>query len=126
MRWQFDRSYSRRSVATQSGCRGRVVIKYEYDYNNDGIIDDAVDYPNAFKATVTGLKPGVNKISFTIASATDKVSSSLEITYTPTNIPGAQYLDDMKASNKVFDGAISLTFPKGTALIRKDYGGPVL
>ena len=98
--------------------------KFEYDYNNDGIIQDAVDYPNAFKATVTGLKPGVNKISFTIESATDKVSNFLEVTYTPTNIPGAQLLDDMKNSNKVFDGAVNLTFPKGTALIRKDYNVP--
>ncbi|WP_308636665.1 S-layer homology domain-containing protein [Paenibacillus silvisoli] len=96
--------------------------KFAYDADNNSA--NGVEYPNAFKATVSGLKPGVNKISFTIESSTDKVSDIFEVTYTPTNIPGAQYLDAMKNSNKVFDGALSLTFPKGTSLIRRDYNVP--
>ncbi|UVI29917.1 S-layer homology domain-containing protein [Paenibacillus spongiae] len=102
----------------------QVADKYEYDYNNDGVIQDGVDYPHAFKATVSGLKPGKNKISFTIESGTDKVTNFFEITYTPTSIPGAQLLEEMKNSNKVFDGALTLTFPKGTSLIRRDYNVP--
>ncbi|MBM7566496.1 S-layer homology domain-containing protein [Paenibacillus sacheonensis] len=96
--------------------------KYAYDADNNPI--NGIEYPNAFKATISGLKPGVNKINFTIESASDKVSNYFEVTYTPTNIPGAQYLDEMKSSNKVFDGAVSLTFPKGTALIRRDFNVP--
>lgn len=96
--------------------------KFAYDSDNNPV--NGIEYPNAFKATVSGLKPGVNKISFTLESAKDKVSSYFEVTYTPTNIPGAEYLDEMKNSNKVFDGAVSLTFPKGTSLIRRDYNVP--
>ncbi|MBW7452695.1 S-layer homology domain-containing protein [Paenibacillus sepulcri] len=98
--------------------------KFEYDYNNDGVITDELDYPNAFKSTVTGLKAGVNKISFTIENASDKITSFINVTYTPTNIPGAEILDDMKSSNKVFEGALTLTFPKGAALIRRDFNVP--
>ncbi|MFC4812010.1 S-layer homology domain-containing protein [Paenibacillus sp. GCM10023250] len=96
--------------------------KFAYDADNNPA--NGIEYPNAFKATINGLKPGVNKISFTIESASDKVSNYLEVTYTPTNIPGAQFLDDMKTSNKIFDGAVTLTFPKGAALIRRDFNVP--
>ncbi|MFC5653096.1 S-layer homology domain-containing protein [Paenibacillus solisilvae] len=96
--------------------------KFSYDSDNNPA--NGVEYPNAFKITVNGLKPGVNKINFTIESVTDKVSNYFEIKYTPTIIPGAEFLDDMKNSNKVFDGAVSLTFPKGTALIRRDFNVP--
>ncbi|SDX27885.1 S-layer homology domain-containing protein [Paenibacillus sp. CF384] len=96
--------------------------KYAYDADNTPA--NGIEYPNAFKATLSGLKPGVNKINFTIESASDSVSNYFEITYTPTNIPGAEFLDEMKSSNKVFDGAVSLTFPKGTSLIRRDFNVP--
>ncbi|TYP75702.1 S-layer homology domain-containing protein [Paenibacillus methanolicus] len=91
--------------------------KTGYDTDNDGDIDK----PNAFRATISGLKTGVNKISFTITNANDTVSDTFEVTYQPTNIPGAEYLEDMKSSHKVFDGTLSLTFAKGTSLIRTDY-----
>jgi hypothetical protein len=42
----------------------------------------------------------------------------------PTNIPGAQFLQDMKNTNKIFDGALNLTFPKGTSLVRSDFNVP--
>ncbi|WP_165822635.1 S-layer homology domain-containing protein [Paenibacillus montanisoli] len=96
--------------------------KFAYDSDNNPA--NGMEYPHAFKATITGLKPGVNKISFTIESSSDKVSNYIEVNYTPTNIPGAEFMDEMKNSNKVFDGAVSLTFPKGTALIRRDYNVP--
>ncbi|REE91484.1 S-layer family protein [Paenibacillus taihuensis] len=94
-------------------------VKSEYDGDNDS--SNGIDYPNAFRTTISNLKPGVNKINFTIESGTDKVSNYIEIKYVPTNIPGAEYLETMKNSHKIFDGAISLTFPKGTSLIRRDY-----
>lgn len=96
--------------------------RFKYDADNNP--DNGVEYPNAFKATLSGLKPGVNKISFTIENASDKVSDSFEIKYAPTNIPGEQYLDVMKNSNKVFEGALTLSFPKGTTLVRRDFNDP--
>ena len=54
--------------------------KYAYDADNNPA--NGVEYPNAYKATINGLKPGVNKISFTIESASDKVSNFFEVTYT--------------------------------------------
>lgn len=98
--------------------------KFEYDANNDGVIDATNDYPNAFRASITGLKAGKNTIKFTIESSSDKVDGSIDVTYVPTNIPGGQVLETMKNSHKVFDGALSLTFPKGTALIRRDFNVP--
>ncbi|WP_274654236.1 S-layer homology domain-containing protein [Paenibacillus humicola] len=98
--------------------------KFAYDYNNDGVITDGVDYPNAYKVTLTGLKKGTNKVSFTIQNSNDKVNGSFNINYVPTNIPSEEYTEEMKSSHKLFDGALNLTFPKGAALIRTDYNTP--
>ncbi|QYR22091.1 S-layer homology domain-containing protein [Paenibacillus sp. sptzw28] len=95
--------------------------KFSYDYNNDGVITDGIDYPSAFRTTISGLKAGSNKISFTIENDNDKVSNSFNIVYVPTNIPGAEFMETMKNSHKIFEGALNLTFPKGTSLIRTDY-----
>ncbi|GGD92409.1 S-layer homology domain-containing protein [Paenibacillus nasutitermitis] len=94
--------------------------KIKYDADNDGTID----YPTAYRAVVEGLKAGDNKITFTIENKSDKTSDSFVITYSPTNIPGAQYLQEMKNSHKIFDGALTLSFPKGTTLIRRDFNIP--
>ncbi|QHW32576.1 S-layer homology domain-containing protein [Paenibacillus rhizovicinus] len=93
--------------------------KIKYDADNDGTFDY-----DAYHAVVEGLKPGVNKITFTISNANDKTTDFFNITYAPTNIPGAQYLQAMGSTNKVFDGSLTLTFPKGTSLVRKDYNTP--
>ncbi|MBW7475013.1 S-layer homology domain-containing protein [Paenibacillus oenotherae] len=94
--------------------------KIKFDADNDNVID----YQHAFRAVVEGLKAGDNKITFTITNKNEKTSDSFVIKYSPTNIPGAQYLEEMKNSNKVFEGALSLTFPKGTTLIRRDFNLP--
>lgn len=95
-------------------------VKSQFDADYDG----KIDYYNAYRATITDLKVGKNTIKFTITSANDKTTGSIDITYAPTNIPGAQFMKTMAASQKVFDGALSLTFPKGTTLIRRDYNVP--
>lgn len=95
-------------------------VKSQFDADYDG----KIDYYNAYRAIVSDLKVGKNTIKFTITSANDKTSGTIEVTYAPTNIPGAQYMKTMAASQKVFDGALSLTFPKGTTLIRNDYNVP--
>ncbi|GFN32674.1 S-layer homology domain-containing protein [Paenibacillus xylaniclasticus] len=95
-------------------------VKSQFDADYDGTID----YYNAYRAIITDLKVGKNTIKFTITSANDKTSGSFDITYAPTNIPGAQYMKQMSNSQKVFDGALTLTFPKGTTLVRSDYNVP--
>lgn len=94
--------------------------KIKFDADNDNVID----YQHAFRAVVEGLKAGDNKITFTIKNKNETTSDSFVIKYSPTNIPGAQFLQEMKNSSKVFDGALSLTFPKGTTLIRRDFNLP--
>jgi len=94
--------------------------KMQFDADYDGTID----WYDAYRATVTDLKVGKNTIKFTIKSANDTTTGSIEVTYAPTNIPGAQYMKLMSSSQKVFDGALTLAFPKGTTLIRSDYNVP--
>ncbi|PWW08374.1 S-layer family protein [Paenibacillus cellulosilyticus] len=89
--------------------------KYDADYNGD------YEYSDVFRVIVSDLKVGKNDIKFTIANANEKTDGKITITYAPTNIPGAQYAKVMSSSQKVFDGALALTFPKGTTLIRNDY-----
>jgi len=76
----------------------------------------------AFRYTVTGLKPNKStEIDIVIQNGNDKIEDSIEVLYTPENIPGSVTLEKMKNSHKVFSGALSLTFPSGTNLIRSDY-----
>ncbi|PZD97819.1 hypothetical protein DNH61_00735 [Paenibacillus sambharensis] len=113
-------------IISASGAESVEVNKLKAEQVNNLDIDgDTVpDYPKAFRVTVDKLKVGTNKISFTITSGTDKVTDSFEVVYAPTSIPGAQFLEPMKNSHKVFDGAVNLTFAKGTTLVRRDYNVP--
>ncbi|AJY74528.1 S-layer homology domain-containing protein [Paenibacillus beijingensis] len=97
-----------------------VAEKTDFDADNDGVID----YRTAYKAVVSGLKAGENKLKFTIQNANDSTSDTITVTYAPTNIPGAAYMEPMKNAHKVFDSSVQLSFPKGTTLIRKDYNVP--
>ncbi len=98
--------------------------KFDFDANYDGDIDDN-DYKGAFRAIVKDLKPNKsNKITFTITRGNDKITDSFEVFYALANMPGAQYMETMKASHKVFDGKLTLSFPKDTYLRRADYNVP--
>nr|WP_306220416.1 S-layer homology domain-containing protein [Cohnella sp. WQ 127256] len=95
--------------------------KIDFDSDNDG----KIDYPNAYRYFVSGLKAGkVNKIELTISNGKDVSKDSIEIKYVPTNIPGAAFLETMKSSHKQFDGSLNLKFEKGTTLIRQDFNVP--
>jgi len=101
----------------------QIAEKIDYDSdNNPATIEEL--YKNTYRVYVNKLKVGKNKIDFIISSANDKVQSSIEITYAPTNIPGAQFMEPMDSSHKIFDGALSLKFEKGTTLIRTDFNVP--
>lgn len=88
----------------------------DYDPSN------GIDYPNAYRAIVKDLKPNKdNKIDITVFVGNDQLKDYITVKYVPTSIPGAQYLETMKSSHKAFDGNLTLTFPKGASLIRRDY-----
>lgn len=87
------------------------------DYANGG-----TTRVNAFKAVVKDLKANKDtKISFTITRGQNTITDSINVKYVPTNIPGAQYLEEMKNSHKVFNNALTLTFPRATNLIRSEF-----
>ncbi|WP_337103569.1 S-layer homology domain-containing protein [Paenibacillus sp. YIM B09110] len=95
----------------------------EFDSDNNPSTPEET-YLNTYRAYLSNLKVGKNEIGFTIVRADDEVESSFEVTYKPTNIPGAQYLETMKNSHKIFEGAVNLKFPANTSLIRSDYNVP--
>ncbi|WP_419875587.1 S-layer homology domain-containing protein [Candidatus Pristimantibacillus sp. PTI5] len=101
----------------------QVAEKIDFDSDNNPATVEQF-YKNTYRVFVSNLKVGKNKIDFIISSANDKVQSSIEITYAPTNIPGAQFLQTMASSHKIFDGALNLKFEKGTTLIRTDFNVP--
>jgi len=99
--------------------------KVAYDGDLDGDIDGEADYPHAFRAVVTDLKANKDtKIKIVVKEGDDELEETITVKYVPTNIPGAQYMEEMSSSHKVFDGALSLKFTKGTSLIRRDYDVP--
>lgn len=93
-------------------------------YLDYGTLDNSgnpVEVP-AFRALVTGLKENkATKINLTIENANDTIKDSIEVTYAPENIPGAQTMMILKNTVKAFDGALNIKFPSGTNLIRKDF-----
>jgi hypothetical protein len=80
----------------------------------------------AFRAVVKDLRANrEQKISFTIKRGDDSIKQDLVVKYVPTNIPGAQTMATMASSHKVFNNALTLTFTKGTQLIRPGYNDSV-
>ncbi|MCM3747568.1 S-layer homology domain-containing protein [Paenibacillus pasadenensis] len=94
--------------------------KITFDADNDGTID----YTTAYRVVISGLKAGKNDLKFTIANENDSINGTITVTYAPTNIPGAGFMEEMKSSHKLFESQLQLTFPKSTTLIRRDYNVP--
>ncbi|MFD2117014.1 S-layer homology domain-containing protein [Paenibacillus yanchengensis] len=79
-------------------------------------------YMEAYRAIVKKLKANSDtKIDFTITRGTDTLKDTVTVKYVPTNIPGAQTLQTMASSHKAFNNALTLSFPKGTQLIRPKF-----
>ncbi|MFB5759892.1 S-layer homology domain-containing protein [Paenibacillus medicaginis] len=94
-------------------------VAYDEDYDGD------TDYPSAYRYVVKGLKANKdNKIPIEVTVGDQVLKSEVTVKYVPANIPGAQYMETMKKSHKVFEGALQLTFPSSTNLIRNDYYVP--
>ncbi|AGA59837.1 putative S-layer protein [Thermobacillus composti KWC4] len=80
---------------------------------------------DAFYGLVTGLKANKpTNIKFVITSGSEKIQDTLTVTYTPENIPGAQVMETMKNKHTPFGNALTLSFERGTNLIRRDYNVP--
>ncbi|RIX51064.1 S-layer homology domain-containing protein [Paenibacillus nanensis] len=84
--------------------------------------DNGTTNTDAFRAVVKDLKAGKDtKIKFEITRGDDKITEEMTVKYVPTNIPGAQMMETMKASHKLFNNTLTLTFAKNTQLIRPQY-----
>ncbi len=84
---------------------------------------DKPEYPDAYTVTVRDLKPNKDtKIPIIVTIAGKQIKDEVVVKYVPTNIPGAEFMQDMKTSAKVFEGDLNLKFPSGTNLIRRDIG----
>ncbi|MFX3634460.1 MAG: S-layer homology domain-containing protein [Candidatus Pristimantibacillus sp.] len=92
------------------------------DLMPNGIDPTEID---AYTVTIKELKANKDtKIDLLITSGENEVKDSFTVKYVPENIPGAQIMDTMSSSHKLFDGQLNLTFPKGSNLIRTDYNVP--
>lgn len=88
-----------------------------FDLDDDG----KDEYPYAYRIRVKDLKANKEtKIPITVTIGDQTLKDSVTVKYVPTNIPGAQFIQEMKTSAKVFDGTLALKFPAGTNLIRRD------
>ncbi|MEF3305147.1 S-layer homology domain-containing protein [Paenibacillus sp. GYB003] len=77
---------------------------------------------NHFFHEVTGLKAGKNTVKFTVVRGTQKTNGSFILYNTDTAIEGAQYKAPLQSTTTVFDGQLSLKFPKGTNFMRNEPG----
>ncbi|OEF99770.1 hypothetical protein BHF71_00925 [Vulcanibacillus modesticaldus] len=86
----------------------------------DWIIDRTGNSVEGFVYEVRNLKPGRNKIKFSVLRGEQSVDGEIEVYYADTIFEGAQYKTKIAKRVKVFDGLVQLEFPKGTMLRRND------
>lgn len=73
-----------------------------------------------YEVLVKDLKSGATNINFTIMRGKEKTGSSFVAYNTNTNTSGAAYLLPLSSTMKVFNGAMTLSLPKGTLLKRAE------
>jgi hypothetical protein len=71
-----------------------------------------------FRYELTNLKPGVNKIKYTVVQGNQKINGEFEVVYANVNAVGAQYKTAIPKSGTVssFNGALTLKFAKDAVL----------
>ncbi|MBT9281689.1 MAG: S-layer homology domain-containing protein [Hydrogenibacillus schlegelii] len=86
---------------------------------NEKLGDEAPETYYVFTATVP-LKPGLNKIPLTLTFADKTYKDEVLIYNANAPITGAEYYDTLgkKTSFTAFNKAVTLTFPKGTVLLK--------
>lgn len=87
-----------------------------------GMADSAEDNIEAFSVVVKDLKANkVNEIKFTITRGDDEIEGSIDVSYQPANIPGAQFIEMMDSKHSVFNGTVELAFARNTKLVSPNY-----
>ncbi len=76
--------------------------------------------PGIFRLDVPNLKAGKNTVSFEINRGAAKSKGTFILNNLNTPIEGAQYRTTLSSKMNLFDGDLSLTFPKDTKLMRND------
>lgn len=66
------------------------------------------------------LKPGTNRIKFTVVRGTEELDGEIELYNADTPIIGAMYKTELKTNIRVFDKLIQLKFPRDTVFKRND------
>ncbi|RJX36927.1 S-layer homology domain-containing protein [Paenibacillus pinisoli] len=112
-------------IISSPGADSMVIGKQKAEkvtYIDYGANENDKMHVEAFRAVVKDLRAGrETKIPFTITRGDDTIKQELTVKYVPTNIPGAQMMETMSSSHKLFNNALTLTFSKNTQLIRPDY-----
>ncbi|MDD9271936.1 S-layer homology domain-containing protein [Paenibacillus sp. GCM10023248] len=76
--------------------------------------------PGVFRLDVPNLKAGKNTVTFEVIRGSAKSKGTFILNNLNTPIEGAQYRTTLAAKMSLFDGDLSLTFPKDTKLMRND------
>lgn len=115
-------------IITSPGADSIVINKIRAEkitYREHGAGPTGEIQTEAFRAIVKDIRPNRDtKIQFEITRGQDTIKQELTVKYVPTNIPGAQMLETMKASHKLFNNELTLTFPRNAQLIRPGYNDP--
>ncbi|SDO62197.1 S-layer homology domain-containing protein [Paenibacillus sp. yr247] len=83
-------------------------------------IEAKLTAPGVFRLDVANLKAGKNTVSFEITRGKAKSKGTFILNNLNTSIEGAQYRTTISTKMSLFDGDLSLTFPKDTKLMRND------
>lgn len=75
---------------------------------------------NHFFHEITGLKAGKNTIRFTVVRGNEKTNGTFVLYNANTPVEGAQYKAPLQATTTIFDGQLSLKFPKGIHFMRNE------
>ena len=79
----------------------------------------------AYSVIVTDLRAGRDtRLDLIIRRGNDEIKDYFNVKYVPESIPGHQVMEKMKNSHKLFDSQLTLSFDRGTNLIRTDYNVP--
>jgi hypothetical protein len=88
------------------------------------VVREAIDsFGNKIKRfyyEAADLKPGTNKIQFTVFTGEESIKGSFVLYNADTPIEGAQYKTKLKNKLRVFDDLVQLSFPRGTNFMRND------
>ena len=80
------------------------------------------DQGDIFRYEKKNLRPGVNRIRFTVYRGQEKIDGEFQVNYVEQIVPGAQYKASIgdKSTFKLFGGQLEIKFPRNTVLRTPD------